>query len=65
MPKIFGGFSPDFYEYYQQEYPLAEGYERRENIYKLYHLLNHANMFGSSYFQDVRNILHFYQGHER
>ena len=29
--------------------PLEPGYERRKELYNLYHVLNHANLFGGGY----------------
>ena len=49
MTELFGGFSGKFYEAYQQQWPLDPGYRVRKNLYNLYHILNHANLFGSSY----------------
>lgn len=49
MTELFGGFADDFYRSYEQAWPLPEGYRRRRDFYKLYHLLNHANLFGASY----------------
>lgn len=49
MTGLFGGFSPDFYRAYQEEWPLEPGFDERRDIYNLYHLLNHLNLFGSSY----------------
>lgn len=49
MTRLFGGFSPAFYVAYEQEWPLPAGSEERLAIYELYHLLNHLNLFGSSY----------------
>jgi len=60
MTKVFGGFSPSFYEAYQQEYPLLPGWEYRENIYKLYHILNHLNIFGRSYLSEAEYIVRSY-----
>src|SRR5690606_13902735 len=37
MTKLFGGFDPRFYEAYNEEIRFDDGYEYRENIYKLYH----------------------------
>ena len=57
MTKLFGGFPQEFYQAYQKAHPLAEGYEFRESIYKSYHLLNHLNLFGNSYYdQSVRSL---------
>lgn len=60
MTKLFGGFSSTFYKSYQEEFPLPDGYEYRENIYKLYHLMNHLNLFGGSYYYQTISILDFY-----
>ena len=60
MTKLFGGFSAAFYESYHCEYPLPAGWEYRENIYKLYHVLNHLNLFGTGYLQEAEQLLNFY-----
>lgn len=49
MTRLFGGFTPAFYAAYQEEWPLPPGSEPRLEIYELYHLLNHLNLFGRSY----------------
>ena len=53
MTELFGGFPPVFYDAYQEITPLKPGYERRRDIYNLYHLLNHLNMFGRMYLAEV------------
>jgi fructosamine-3-kinase len=60
MTKLFGGFSPDFYFAYNEHFPLPDGYEYRENIYKLYHVLNHLNLFGSGYYSQAIALIDFY-----
>jgi len=60
MTKVFGGFSRDFYNSYQQEYPLKPGWEYREGLYKLYHILNHLNLFGRSYLYEAESLLRQY-----
>lgn len=57
MTKLFGGFSPLFYEAYQKELPLPPGWEYRESIYLLYHVLNHLNIFGRSYLFEAERLL--------
>jgi len=57
MTKLFGGFSSSFYQSYMTEYPLKEGWEYRENIYRLYHVLNHLNLFGVGYLSEVESII--------
>ncbi len=47
--QFFGGFPSDFYDAYQQEFPLDSGYTRRKDLYNLYHCLNHFNLFGPPY----------------
>ena len=51
MARLFGGFPAAFFEGYEQEWPLPAGHHRRVDLYNLYHLLNHANLFGGSYWQ--------------
>lgn len=60
MTKLFGGFSTSFYKSYHNCFPLQPGYEYRENIYKLYHVLNHLNLFGSGYYQQAVSLIKFY-----
>ncbi|WP_320666852.1 fructosamine kinase family protein [Prochlorococcus sp. MIT 1307] len=49
MTRLFGGFSKDFYKGYESIFPLESTAESRVDIYNLYHLLNHANIFGGAY----------------
>ena len=53
MTRLFGGFGIDFYVAYEQRWPLAPGRERRVDLYNLYHLLNHFNLFGAGYLGQV------------
>lgn len=57
MPLLFGGFRADFFEAYQEVWPLAEGWTERVELYKLYHLLNHLNLFGSGYLESCVEIV--------
>ena len=61
MSLLFGGFKQDFYNEYYKVLPKKEGFEQRITIYNLYHILNHANMFGGSYVlqanQYIKNII--------
>lgn len=57
MTELFGGFSPAFYRAYRDEWPLEPGYEERRDIYNLYHLFNHLNLFGGGYLGSCRAIL--------
>ena len=52
-----GGTCPDvFYEAYQDAFPLPAGWQRRVNVYVLYHLLNHLNLFGGGYRDQSRRL---------
>lgn len=62
MTELFGGFSPSFYDAYQAAWPLEPGYPERREIYNLYHLLNHLNLFGGSYAPSVERILRRFGG---
>lgn len=60
MTRLFGGFDRAFYEAYEEAWPLpSSGVEQRErqDIYQLYHLLNHLNLFGSGYIAQCLSIL--------
>jgi len=49
MAHLFGGFDQRFFEAYDDVWPLEEGSRQRIELYKIYHLLNHLNLFGSTY----------------
>lgn len=57
MSTLFGGFSEDFYYSYQEIYPMDPGFESRKDIYNLYPLLIHLNLFGSSYRSSILRII--------
>ena len=60
MTELFGGFPTAFYEAYREVNPIDSGYRDRRDLYNLYHLLNHLNLFGGSYLGSVRQILNRY-----
>lgn len=60
--ELFGGFVPRFYVAYNQAWPLNPGYTDRRDLYNLYHLLNHLNLFGESYGFQVDAVLRRYMG---
>ena len=49
LTEMFGGFSAEFWNGYESIYPLDQGFSIRKGIYRLYHTLNHLNLFGSQY----------------
>jgi fructosamine-3-kinase len=57
MSELFGGFAPDFYAAYREAWPLDAGYAVRRTLYNLYHILNHANMFGGGYAAQAQRMM--------
>ena len=57
MTQLFGGFGGAFYREYGRAWPLAAGSAERLELYKLYHVLNHLNLFGSGYLGQALSIL--------
>jgi len=57
MTKLFGGFRKEFYEEYHRIFPIKDGFEKRIIIYNFYHILNHANMFGGGYLNQVEDYV--------
>jgi len=50
MTELFGGFGRRFYEAYNARQPISREYEAfRRDLYQLYYLLVHVNLFGASY----------------
>ena len=54
MARMFGGLPEAFFAAYNDEWPLPAGAEQRLIAYNLFHLLNHANLFGGSYIDQSR-----------
>ena len=57
MTRLFGGFGPEFYAAYEANMPLASGHRLRQELYNLYHMLNHLNLFGRGYLARCENII--------
>lgn len=57
MMQLFGGFSPELFNVYLEEFPLPEGWKQRIPLWQLYYLLVHLNIFGSSYLGQVTSII--------
>lgn len=60
MTELFGGFDRAFYDAYRSEAGIDPGYKDRRDLYNLYQLLNHLNLFGGGYLQSVRSIINRY-----
>lgn len=62
MTRLFGSFDRRFYAAYEEAWPLPAGSPERQDIYQLYHLLNHLNLFGDGYLSGCLKILRRYAG---
>ncbi len=61
MTTLFGAFPQQFYRAYQDRRPLEDGFWQRFSIYNLYHLLNHLNLFGAGYLEEILAVLQRYR----
>jgi protein-ribulosamine 3-kinase len=57
MTELFGGFPPAFYSAYAEAAPPDAGYAARKPLYNLYHVLNHANLFGGGYATQAERMI--------
>jgi fructosamine-3-kinase len=57
MTALFGGFGDDFYRAYAGVWPRKPGWRERADLYNLYHVLNHANLFGGRYVQHAHGLM--------
>lgn len=57
MTRLFGGFAPAFYRAYDEVLPPAPGRASRQRLYQLYHILNHANLFGGGYVRQAEGLV--------
>lgn len=62
MTTLFGGFETDFYHAYNEAWPFEDGWQERVEVYRLYHLLNHLNLFGNQYLNDCMEIFDKFAG---
>ena len=57
MTHLFGGYGKDFYAAYEAAWPRDPGHEVRTDLYNLYHVLNHLNLFGGGYLGQATGII--------
>lgn len=57
MSKLFGGFDSQFYNAYQNYFPMEKGWQTRLDYCNLYPLMVHVNLFGGGYLSSVQSIL--------
>lgn len=62
MTELFGGFDGRMLAAYDEAFPLAPGYPERRDLYNLYHVLNHANLFGGGYAGQALDLCRRYVG---
>ncbi|MFT7625828.1 MAG: protein-ribulosamine 3-kinase, partial [Myxococcota bacterium] len=60
MTELFGSFGQRFFSAYAESFPIASGYSQRRDLYNLYHVLNHANLFGGGYVGQAESIARNY-----
>lgn len=58
--QMFGGYDPRFYAAYNEQFPLEEGFDKRVDLYNLYSLLVHLNLFGGGYAMSVERTIDHY-----
>ena len=56
--RLFGGFESIFYDAYREIYPMSPNFAERKDVYNLYPLMVHTNLFGTSYLTGVEKVLH-------
>jgi fructosamine-3-kinase len=57
MTRLFGGFGSEFYAAYESAWALAAGAAARTELYNLYHVLNHLNLFGGGYLAQAVSLI--------
>ena len=57
MMELFGNPGERFFAAYAERFPLDAGYAQRRDLYNLYHVLNHANLFGGGYAARARRMI--------
>jgi fructosamine-3-kinase len=57
MTRLFGGFGTEFHAAYAAHWPLDAGAAVRVDLYNLYHVLNHLNLFGGRYLRQAESMI--------
>jgi fructosamine-3-kinase len=60
MTLLFGGFDKQFYEHYNDAYPLQQSWKERVPLCQLYPLLVHLLLFGGHYYNSVMDTIKKY-----
>ena len=56
MMELFGSPGAEFFAVYGRHFPIDTGYARRRDLYNLYHILNHTNLFGGGYVGQAQRV---------
>jgi protein-ribulosamine 3-kinase len=57
MTQLFGGFPADFAAAYGDAWRLPDDHVARRDLYNLYHVLNHANLFAGGYVRQAEDTI--------
>jgi len=57
MMELFGHPGEGFFASYNEHFPIDPGYAQRRELYNLYHILNHANLFGGGYARQAQRMI--------
>jgi fructosamine-3-kinase len=57
MTRLFGGFGRSFYAAYEAAWPPEAGADLRRDLYELYHVINHVNLFGGGYVRQAEGLI--------
>ena len=60
MTKMFGGFSSDFYHFYNEAFPMETNWQEQVEVANLYPTLVHLNLFGSGYLPGIARVLRYF-----
>lgn len=60
MMQLFGGFADEVFNTYNEAFPLKKEWKTRTDLWQLYYLIVHLNLFGSGYFNQVNTIIRKY-----
>ncbi len=57
MMELFGQPGTRFFDAYNEVFAIDPDYVLRRDLYNLYHILNHANLFGGGYAASARRLI--------
>ncbi len=57
MMELFGSPGRGFFDAYDAAWSIDPGFATRKSFYNLYHILNHANLFGAGYARQAENMI--------